>query len=184
MATLTPGSNDPMETFGGGSAWLHCADMYPVSRFDFWRLANVETLNLDLHRFDFDVATLTPGSVDLPATFRVVSGWPHSMGTSQVSHFAFLRYFSTDTLDLKLYRCDLDPTTSPSLSNESNDSVRTFRGVFGWLRCVSAFMVSLFDFGHLADVYRLDFESSTSTPRPNGSEWTLCVLDGWLRWHR
>ena len=106
------------------------------------------------------------------------------MGTAQVSRFAFLRYFSTDMLDLELYRCDLDPTASPSPSNESNDSVRTFRGVFGWLHCVSASMVSLFDFGHLADVYRLDFESSMSTPRPNGSEWTLCMLDGWLGRHR
>ena len=44
------------------------------------------------------------------------------MGTSQVSHFAFLRYFGTDTLDLELYRCNLNPTASPSLSNESNDS--------------------------------------------------------------
>ena len=184
MATSTGGSIDPMETFGGGSAWLLHADTYPVSRFDFWHLANIEMLDLDLHRFNFDAAMLMPGSVDLPATFRVVSGWLHGMGTSQVSCFAFLRYFSTDMLDLELYRCDLDPTASPSPSNKSNDSVRTFRGVFGWLRCVSASMVSLFDFGHLANIYRFRFDSSTSTAVSDESVRTFCRLDRWLGRHR
>ena len=76
------------------------------------------------------------------------------MGTSQVSRFTFLRYFGTDMLNLELYRCDLDLTVSPLPSNKSNDSVRMFRGVFGWLRCVSVSMVSLFNFGRLANVDR------------------------------
>ena len=173
-----------METFGGGSTWLHHADTYLVSRFDFWHLANVEMLDLDLHRFDFDAATSTPGSVDLPATFRVVSGWLRGMGTSQVSRFAFLRYFGTDTLDLELYRCNLDPTVSPSPSNESNDSVRSFRRVFGWLRCVSTSMVSLFDFERLANVYRFRFDSSASMAASDESIRMFCGLDGWLKRHR
>ena len=141
-------------------------------------------LDLDLHRFDFDAAMSTPVSVDLPAMFRVVSGWLRGMGMSQVSRFAFLRYFSTDTLDLELYRCDLDPTASPSPSNKSNDSVRTFRGVFGWLRCVSASMVSLFNFGRLANVYRFRFDSSMSTAASDESVQTFCGLDRWLGRHR
>ena len=106
------------------------------------------------------------------------------MGTSQVSRFTFLHYFGTDTLDLELYRCDLNLTVSPSPSNKSNDSVRTFRGVFGWLCCVSVSMVSLFNFGRLANIYRFRFDSSASTVASDESVRTFCGLDGWLGWHR
>ena len=47
--------------------------------------------------------------------------------------------FVVDALDLDLYRFNLDPTASPSLSNESNDSMGSFGEVSRWLHgvCVS-----------------------------------------------
>ena len=104
----------------------------------------------DICRVKFDAAASMPGSVDLLATFQVVSGWLHSMGTSQVSHFVFLHLIDADALDLEHYRYDLHPA---ALTPGSNDPIGLFRVVSTWLRdsgasqvsvCMSK--VSLFDF--------------------------------------
>ena len=103
-------------------------------------MIDADILNLELYRFDLDADASTAGCMDPTETFRVVSAWLRGVAMSQVSCLAALRYFDIDTLDLGLYRCDLNPTASPSPSNESNDSVRRFWIVCGWLRRSGAFL--------------------------------------------
>ena len=97
------------------------------------------------------------------------------MDTFQVSHFAVQR-FVTDTLDLDLYRSDLDGNV---LMPGSNDPMHTFHIVSAWLCCAGAFLVSHFDFWHLADSCRYNFDSSASTSTPNVSIRTVWMSDGW-----
>ena len=125
-ATSTLGSNDPIGMSRKVSAWLRSAGTHLVSHFDFCGLA-------DICRYGFNVAALTVESNDSISTVWRDSGWLHDVGTSQVSHFAFLCYFDTDALDLDLYRFDFGSIAS---TLGSNDPIRTFRIVYGWLHDV------------------------------------------------
>ena len=140
-------------------------------------MIDADILNLELYRFNLDADMSMAGCMDPMEMFRVVSAWLRGVAMSQVSRLAALRYFDIDTLDLGLYRCDLDPTASPS---PSNDSVQRFWIICGWLHCSGAFLVSCFDFSALADFYRFEFDSATSTVTPDESIQMLCVVDGWL----
>ena len=84
---------------------------------------SADSRSINVCRLRFDTAVSMAGCIDPMEMFRVVSAWLRGVAMSQVSRLAALRYFDIDTLDLGLYRCDLDPTVSPSLSNKSNDSV-------------------------------------------------------------
>ena len=103
-----------------------------------------------------------PGSVDLPATFQVVSGWLHGMGMSQVSHFVFLHLIDADVLDLEHYRYDLHPATSMP---GSNNPIGTYGVSLGWLRKSGTSAVSDFVFSRLIDTNALNLESSIFAPR-------------------
>ena len=127
--------------------------MHPVSHFDFCGLA-------DICRYGFDVAALTVELNDSISTVWRDSRWLHDVGTSQVSRFAFLRYFGIDTLDLDVYRFDLHPAV---LTPESNDSIGTFGRVSGWLHCIGEYPVSCFIFSRCIDLHSFEFQSSTST---------------------
>ena len=147
-------------------------------------MVDIDALDLDLYRFDLHPIALMAGSNDPIQALRGISEWLGKSGMSAISLFVFSCRFVIDMLDLDLYRHDLDPTVSPSPSNESNDSVRTFQGVFGWLRCVSTSMVSLFDFERLADFSRFNLDSSTSTSTPDVSIRMICRVYGWHGRHK
>ena len=100
------------------------------------------------------------------------------MGMSQVSHFAFLRYFGTDMLNLELYRSDLHVAASMP---GPMDSMSTFRSISAWLHDSGASQVSHLNFWHLADLYRFGFDSSASASRYNKSIQTICGTGGWHR---
>ena len=89
----------------------------------------------NVSRFELDAATLTFGSMDLPATFRIVRGWLHHVDAYPVSGFVFLCYFVIETLDLDLYRLDLDVIASPA---GSNDPIGLFWMISAWLRGAGA----------------------------------------------
>ena len=88
--------------------------------------ASIHLHSIDICRSKFDMATLTAGSIDPMETFGDIWRWLRGAHGSVVSHLVFLHRFVVDILNLDLYRCNLNPTTSPLPSNESNDSVRTF----------------------------------------------------------
>ena len=163
---------DSVLTVWSISTWLRDASAYLVSRFDFLRL-------IDLYSFDLNPAASTPRSIDPIATFRREFGWLRGPGMSTVSRFALLRWFLIDTLDLDLYRFDLHAAASTSPSNESNDSIGPFRCISTWLCATHTFEVSRFDFMCLADFFCFNFESSVSTSTCNDSVQTFCVSDGW-----
>ena len=126
----------------------------------------------------------TDESNDSIGVFGAVSKWLGELGMSTVSLFVFSHRFIIDTLDLELSRYNLDPTVSPSPSNEFNDSVQRFRIICGSLCCTSALQVGLSTVLRLVDFCRCGFQSSASLSMPNRSKRMLCVLDGWLRRHR
>ena len=101
-----------------------------------------------------------------------------------MSGFDLLLLFVIETLDLELYRPDLDSITLPLLSNKSNDSIGPFWIILGWLRYTGTFQVSHFDFLCLADFYSFDLESFSLTAMPNVSIWMICMVDGWHGRHR
>ena len=70
----------------------------------------------DVCRSRFDAAALAPGSNDPIGTYGVDYGWLCCAGAFEVSGLVILCWIVIDTLDL-------NPTTSPSPSQESNDSV-------------------------------------------------------------
>ena len=142
---------------------------------------SIFTRSTDISRFNLDAATSTPGSNNPTGMFQRVSVWLGSSGMFQVSGFDLLLLFVVETLNLELYRPDLDSITSPSLSNESNDSIGLFWIILGWLHYAGMFQVSCFDFLRLADFYSFDLESSVSMAMPNVSIWTICMVDGWHR---
>ena len=115
---------NPVEMFGVGLEWLRGLGMSQVSRFIFLCCFVIQTLDLELYRSDFDSAVVTPGSVDLPATFRVVFGWLHYAGAFQVSCFDFLRLAD-------IYSFNLESSASTSTFN---GSIWTFCGLHGWPR--------------------------------------------------
>ena len=170
-AALTPGSNDPIGMSGGVSKLLRSVGTYPVSVFVFlcW---------IDLYRFDLQFSTSTDWSVDVPVTSGVVLWWLCYAGAFQVSRFDFLHYFVIDTLDLDLYRLDLDGNTS---TPGSNDPMQTFRVVSVWLVSSGPFWVSLFNLLCLADICRHEFDSSTSPSTSDKSVRMICRMDGWPR---
>ena len=154
--------------------------LYSLFRFPCWpdhvnasKVSVSARLHLiDVCRYNFDSTTLMPGSNDPAGTSRRVYKWLGSLGTFQVSCFSVLCLFTIDALDLERSRCDLDSTTSPLPSNESNDSVRTFRVVFGWLhrsQHIISSQVGVFDFCCLTDVSRCDLHHSASPLPPNES---------------
>ena len=116
------------------------------------------------------MAALTVESNDSISTVWRDSGWLHDVGTSQVSHFAFLRYFGVDVLDPDLHRFDLNPTMSTA---GPMDPTGMFRNVSGWLRCTGASAVSCFDSSRLADVSRFDLDPSASPSTCNESVRTV-----------
>ena len=151
--------------------WPDCVNVSQVGVLDFQRSTNV-------CRFKFNAAALTPGSVDLLAMFRVVSGWLHGMGTSQVSHFMFLCLIDTDALDLEHYRYDLQPATS---TPGSNDPIGSFWVISVWLHDSAASQVSISVRFHPINISRYDFDSTTLTPGSNDPIGTYGVGLGWLR---
>ena len=132
---------------------------------------------IDICRYGFDAATLTVGSNDPIQMFGVVCGWLRGVDALQVSLSVFSHCFVIQTLDLHLYRSDLD---SNSLTAGSNDLQATFWVVWEWLRAMHTFEVSCFGFMALADFSRYRFDSSTSTSTPNISVWMVWMSDGWL----
>ena len=107
---------------------------------------------------------------------RSLYEWLRKLSTSAVSCFSFSSCFVIETLDLELSRLDLDAAT---LTDESNDPIRTFGVVYRWLRDALAFWVSRFDFSRLADVFSFDFDSSASPSTFGISEWMVYVVGGW-----
>ena len=175
-SALPPGSNDLIQVFQVILSWLRDPTAFQVSRFDFSRC-------FDLYRFDLDpAASTTPSNVSV-WTFQSVCGWLHHSGAFQVSRSDFLCCFVTDTLDLDVYRSDLGPSMSPSMSNVSISTLWMFRRVSGWLRCAGMFQVSQFNFTALADFCRCDFDSSVSPSTPNASVWMICGIGGWTGQH-
>ena len=130
----------------------------------------------DISRSRFNSTASTPRSIDLPAMLRSLYEWLRESGTSAVSCFSFSSCFVIETLNLELSRLNLDVAMS---TDESNDSIRTFGVIYGWLCGAHAFKVSHFDFLHLADVFSFDFDSSTSPSMPDVSEWMVYVVGGW-----
>ena len=100
---------------------------------------------------------------------------------SVVSRFIFLHRFVVDMLDLDLYRCNLDPTAFPLLSDKSNDSVGPFWIISGWLHYAGAFLVSRFVFLRWIDLYRSEFDAAALTAASNVSVRTFRSVCGWLR---
>ena len=143
--------------------------MYPVSVFVFLHW-------IDLYRFGFDLPASTRGSNNPNATFRSVVEWLCDLIVSLVSRFAFFCFADFYTLDLDHYRFDLDPAASLC---RSIGLQATLWGVSMWLRCSGTYPVSPFDFYCLADVYRLEFDSSMLTAACNKSVRTFCMSGGW-----
>ena len=117
------GPMDPMATLWGVSTWLRDLSMSMVSRFDFFHLA-------DVYRCDLDAATSTAGPMDSILMVWIIYGWLHGSRASQVSPFAIFPPFVIETLDLDLYRLDLDAVASPA---GSNDPIGSFRMISAWL---------------------------------------------------
>ncbi|KIM51303.1 hypothetical protein SCLCIDRAFT_33554 [Scleroderma citrinum Foug A] len=119
----------------------------------------------------FDTAALMPWSVDLLATFGVVSGWLRGLGTSVLFRFDLGPIASMPgSMDLtgtyrgvspwlrssgtfQPYRFDL--VSSASMPG-SNDPTGMFRNICGWLRHV--------------DAYPYGFDSSVSPSTPDASQ--------------
>ena len=80
------------------SEWLRELGTSQVSRFVILCLFVIDTLDLDLYRFNLDSSGSTARSIDLQATPRRVSVWLRSAGTLQVSPFDVLRL-------VDIYRC-------------------------------------------------------------------------------
>ncbi|KIM59037.1 hypothetical protein SCLCIDRAFT_27616 [Scleroderma citrinum Foug A] len=102
------------------SAVLHVALKLPLH--PGFNSLQMDRIAIMRSRVEFDVAASMPGSVDLLATFQVVSGWLRSMGTSQC------------------YRYDLHPA---ALTPGSNDPIGLFWVVSTWLCNSSVSQVSV-----------------------------------------
>ena len=61
--------NESRQTVWMSDEWLHDVGMSQVSRFVPLRYFVIHMLDLGLHRFDLDAATLMVGSTDVPVTF-------------------------------------------------------------------------------------------------------------------
>ena len=98
------------------SAWQRGSRASQVSAFDFFCL-------IDVFRYSFDMAALMSRPMDSILTPWSIYAWLRGSGMSMVSRLAILGCFVVETLNLELCRFDLDPATSVSPSNESNDSI-------------------------------------------------------------
>ena len=141
----------------------------------------------DVSRFRFDAAMSMLGLVDLPEMFRVMSGWLRSVCASKVSHFDFLPPVVIDALNLELHRFDLDPITSLSPFNESNDSIGPFWIISWWLHSSGEYLVShfilscwfLIDTLDL-DVYRFNLHPIASRTGSNDLNQTFRIICRWM----
>ena len=116
-----------------------------------------------------------PWSNDHVGMLGVIWEWLHGAGAYPVSVSIFWCCFVIDMLDLDLYRSDFNLI---ALTAGSMDPIGTFRVVYRWLHHSGTFLVSHFRCFKLADFYRLDLESSTSTAPSNSSVWMFCRTGG------
>ena len=121
-ATSTPGSMDLPATLPRVYKWLHHSGMSTVSCFIFLSWIGADMLNLDIYRFNLDVATSTAGPMGPIAMFQGISAWFHRTGTHPVSCFDFMRL-----ADFSRYGFD----SSTSMA-EPDESIQTFCGTGGW----------------------------------------------------
>ena len=129
----------------------------------------------DISRFNLDAATSTAGPMDPMEAFGNVCGWLRAVHKSQVSGFIPLCYFVVQTLDLHLYRSDLDSSVSPPRSMALQ---AMFQNVAMWLHGAHAFKVCCFVFLRCIDLYRLEFDSAMSTAASNVSVRAICGTGG------
>ena len=94
----------------------------------------------------------------------MVSGWLRESGTFQVSRFAVQRFADIYTLDLDVYRRNLDAAASTA---GPMDPTGTFRDVCEWLRHIGAYPVSGFIFSCHFVIEMLDLDVNTLTPGSN-----------------
>ena len=165
-ATSTDESNDSVSTFWMVTGWLHESGALQVSLSVFLCRFVVQTLDLELYRSDFDSAAVTPGSVDLPVTFQVVSGWLCYAGAYPVSFPVFWRL-----ADLYRFRFDSSTSTPRSIGLQA-----TLWRVYEWLCRSGMSMVSRFTFLSWIDtdvldfeLYRSDLDGIASMPESNDS---------------
>ena len=120
----TAGSMDPMESFGSVWRWLRGMGTSQVSASAVSRWFLIDTLDLDVYRFDLHPIVSRPGSNDLNQMFQIVCGWLHGTHAYPVSCFDFSSYAD-------VYRLEFDSSASTALCNKS---VRMFCGTDGWPR--------------------------------------------------
>ena len=104
--------------------WLRSMGTSQVSLFTVSLLFVIETLDLDLYRFDLHSSASTLGSNDPIGPFQQVPTWLCRAGMHPVSCLAVLRLAD-------LCRCGFDSSASPSTPDVS---VRTFCVTGGWPR--------------------------------------------------
>ena len=150
---------------------------------------SVVSHSINVCRSRFDTAASMPGSNNSVSTIWMVSGWLRESGTFQVSRFAVQRFADIYTLDLDVYRRNLDAAASTA---GPMDPTGTFRDVCEWLRHVGAYLVSClaalryFDIDMLdLSLYRCDLDLIT-LPLPsnesNDSVGPFWIISGWLRY--
>ena len=122
VATLTVGSNDPIQMFGVVCGWLRGVDALQVSLSVFSHCFVIQMLDLHLYRSDLDSNSSTAGSNDLQATFWVVWEWLRAAHAFEVSRFGFMAL-----ADFSRYGFESSASTAPS-----NGSVRTLYESDGW----------------------------------------------------
>ena len=141
---------------------------------------SADSCSINVYRFRFDAAALTDESNDSVSMFWSFCRWLHGADTFQVSLSIFSHCFVVETLNLELYRYDLNLITSTA---GPNDPIGMFQVVSTWLHDSRTSAVSLFDFLHLADFCSFGLEPSALTSTPSGSVRAFCVVDRWPRRH-
>ena len=124
-AASTPRSIDPIAMFQREFGWLRGPGTSAVSRFALLRWFLIDTLDLDLYRFDLHAAASTSPSNesnDSIGPFRCISAWLHATHAFKVSRFDFMCLADFFSFDFE---------SSASMSTH-NDSVQTFCVLDGW----------------------------------------------------
>ena len=124
-AALTPRSIDPIATFRQEFGWLRGPGTSMVSRFTLLRWFLIDTLDLDLYRFDLHAAVSTSPSNesnDSIGPFRCISAWLRATHTFEVSRFDFMCLAD-------FFSFDFESSASTSMHN---DSIQTFCVSDGW----------------------------------------------------
>ena len=124
------------------------------------------------------MAASTPGSNNSVSTIWMVSGWLRESGMFQVSCFAVQCFADVYTLDLDVYRRNLDAAAS---THGSNDPIQMFRVVPRWLRNSGVSQVSVSVCFRPINVSRYDFDSTALTPGSNDPMETFRRISRWLR---